>query len=60
MKIRIEFTGGVDVYTDGEDFVPEDAEGWVHAALLRGDKHASSYTTWLGEVTSIKPVGDDE
>ncbi|MGW1828869.1 hypothetical protein ACWCO0_09495 [Streptomyces tubercidicus] len=59
MKQRIEFTGGVDVYTD-EPLSLKDAEGWVETALLRGDKHASSYVSWLEDIVHVNVVGDEE
>ncbi len=58
MKQRIEFKGGVDVYTD-EPLTVEAAEEWVEVALTRGDKHASAYVTWLDDVTAVESVDDD-
>lgn len=62
MKSRIEFTGTLDVYDDEEsgEMRPEDARNWVCHALERGDKHASSYVSWLGQVTSVSRVEDDD
>jgi hypothetical protein len=59
MKQRIEFKAFVDMYDD-EPLNLTDAKGWVETALLRGDKHASEYTTTLDDVTFFSTVGDDE
>jgi hypothetical protein len=59
MKTRIEFTATLDVYTDGPESEDE-AAPWVRGALSGGDKHAGDFTTFLGKVTSVGQVGDDE
>ncbi|WP_228973436.1 hypothetical protein [Streptomyces sp. DH12] len=58
MKQRIEFTGAVDVYTD-KPLTLDAAARWVEVALLRGDKHADSYVSWLEEVVHVNEVDDD-
>ncbi|AWN05271.1 hypothetical protein SEA_IBANTIK_47 [Streptomyces phage Ibantik] len=60
MKHRIEFTATLDVYDDDEELDSISAAGWVHAALLYGDKHSGEFTSFLGEVTDYYSVEDEE
>ncbi|MFE3144777.1 hypothetical protein [Streptomyces scopuliridis] len=43
----------------GGPLTHKDAKRWVEVALLRGDKHADRYASWLDSITFVSSVDDD-
>jgi hypothetical protein len=59
--IEIVFEGVVVVSPNaGETFGVSEAEDWVNAALLYGDKHADRWSSGLTKITSIVEVDEEE
>lgn len=57
-QATIEVAGALVVNEDGdewegEDMPTEDARGWVHHGMARGDKHASGYTFYGASITGV-------